>query len=116
VRSNSRLSGSKNSSVVGSIRIETRRPRRRQRLLEALDLPRGGRRARLREPVRDPVAAADPVEEHLAAPAEASGELLAVIRQDLLRHAKRSSAPAKAKQIARPVARSTTRPSTQKRE
>jgi hypothetical protein len=59
-----------------------------QRLMEALDLPGRGRRARLREPVRDPVAAADLVEQHLATAAaatEARGELLAVIGEDLLR-------------------------------
>src|SRR6187455_2812711 len=55
--------------------------------MEALYLPGRGRRARLREPVRDPVAPADLVEEHLAAAAEAIGELLAVIREHLLRHA-----------------------------
>ena len=48
--------------------------------MEALDLPRRGRRARRREPVRDPVTPADLVEQHLPAFPEAVGELLAVIR------------------------------------
>jgi hypothetical protein len=47
--------------------------------MEALDLPRRGRRARLREPVRDPVAAADLVEQHLAAAREATSELLPIV-------------------------------------
>ena len=55
--------------------------------MEALDLPGRGRRARRREPVRDPVAPADLVEQHLAAAAEAIGELLAVIGEHLLRRA-----------------------------
>ena len=56
-----------------------------QGLVEALDLARRGRRARLGEPVRDRVAPADLVEEHLAAATEAAGELLAVIGEHLLR-------------------------------
>src|SRR3954449_476730 len=56
-----------------------------QRLMEPLDLPGRGRRARLREPVRDPVAPADLVEQHLPAAREAGGELDAVIAEDLLR-------------------------------
>jgi hypothetical protein len=57
-----------------------------QRLMEALDLAGRRRRPRLREPVRDPVAATDLVKQHLPAAPEAIGELLAVIRQHLLRH------------------------------
>ena len=53
--------------------------------MEALDLARGRRRARRREPVRDAVAPADLVEQHLPAAAEPVGELLAVIAEDLLR-------------------------------
>ena len=81
--------------------------------MEALDLAGRGRRARRREPVRDPVAPADLVEQHLAAAAEAIGELLAVIRQHLLRRAIALQRLANARQTARPVARSTTRASTQ---
>jgi hypothetical protein len=54
-----------------------------QRLMEALDLARGGRRARRREPMRDPIAAADLVEQHLRAAPEAIAELLAIIGQAL---------------------------------
>jgi len=57
-----------------------------QRLVEPLDLPRRGRRARLSQPVGDAVVAADAVEQHLPALAEPVGELLAVVRQHLLRH------------------------------
>src|SRR4051794_14270437 len=58
-----------------------------QRQMEALHLPGRGRRAGLGEPVRDAVAAADLVEEHLAAASEAIGGLLAVICEHLLRRA-----------------------------
>jgi hypothetical protein len=55
--------------------------------VKALDLAGRGRRAGLCEPVRDPVAPADLVEQHLAAPAEAIGELLAIVGEHLLRRA-----------------------------
>src|SRR3954452_14105311 len=58
-----------------------------QRQMETLDLPGRGRRPRRRQPVGDAVAAADLVEQHMAAAAEAISELLAVICQDLLRRA-----------------------------
>jgi hypothetical protein len=78
--------------VQRGLRLEQRHERWRvveqlaaQRLMEALHLPGRGRRARRREPMRDPVAAADLVEQHLAAAAEAIGELLAIVAEHLLR-------------------------------
>ena len=84
--------------------------------MEALDLPVVVGERGCREPVRDPVAPADLVEQHLAAAAEAIGELLAVIGQHLLRRPIALKRLANARQTARPVARSTTLASTQKRE
>jgi hypothetical protein len=55
-----------------------------QRLVEALDLAGGGRAGGLGEAVGDAVVAADPVEQDLAAAAEAVGELLAVVGEDLV--------------------------------
>ena len=49
--------------------------------VEAFDLAGRGRRRRLGQSVRDPVVPADLVEQHLAAAAEPSGELLAVVGQ-----------------------------------
>jgi hypothetical protein len=51
-----------------------------QTLVPALDLADGGRRERLGQQLLDPVAAADPLEQHLggAGLAEPAGELLAV--------------------------------------
>jgi hypothetical protein len=58
-----------------------------QRPVEPLDLPGGGRRPRLGQPVRDAVIPADPVEQHLPALAETISELLAIVRQYLAGHA-----------------------------
>jgi len=54
--------------------------------VEPFDLPGGGRRRRLGQPVSDRVVAADLVEQHLTALAEPVGELFPVVSQDLLRH------------------------------
>lgn len=57
------------------------------RLVPALDLAGRGRRPRPGEDVLDAVLPADPVKQHLTSPrAEAAGEHLAVVRQDLRRH------------------------------
>jgi hypothetical protein len=53
-----------------------------QRLVKALDLPRRRGAGRLGQPLGDGVVAADPVEQHLSAAAEAGGELLAVVGED----------------------------------
>jgi hypothetical protein len=80
--------------IQRGLRLQRRRERVRiveqfaaQGLVEALDLAGRGRRARLREPVRDPVLAADLVEQHLPAPAEPIAELLAIVGEHLLRRA-----------------------------
>jgi hypothetical protein len=62
-----------------------------QRLVETLELARGGRRAGRREQVADAVLPAYAVEEHLAgAGAEAPGEDLAVVGEDLIGHPMRA--------------------------
>jgi hypothetical protein len=58
-----------------------------QRAVEPLDLPGGGRRAGLGQPVGDAVVAADPVKQHLPALAETISKLLAVISEHLGRDA-----------------------------
>src|SRR6266702_2858276 len=58
-------------------------------LVEAFDLPGGGRGVDLGEPVSDPVLPADPVKQHLhrhAGLVEPAGEHLAVVGQHLLGH------------------------------
>jgi hypothetical protein len=83
---------SRTQSIDRGLRLEQRAERARvveqlpaQRLMEALDLAGRGRRARLREPVRDPVAPADLVEQDLPIAArEAPSELLRIVREDLL--------------------------------
>jgi hypothetical protein len=59
-----------------------------QRLVEPLHLAGRGRAAHAGEAVGDGVLAADPIEQHLsgARPAEAAGELAAIVGQDLGRH------------------------------
>jgi hypothetical protein len=60
---------------------------RPQRAMEPLHLARSRRRARLGEPVGDPVLPTDPVEEDLdRRTVEPTGEDLPVVGQDLLRH------------------------------
>ncbi len=63
----------------------------RNATVEPFDLAGRGRRPRLGQPMRDPVLATDPVEQHLRRrPIEAPGEHLAVIGQDLGGHPPRS--------------------------
>ena len=59
-----------------------------QRLMQPFDLPRGHRRPRLGQPLRDAVLPADPLEQHLrrARLIEPPGELLAVVAEHLTRN------------------------------
>jgi hypothetical protein len=57
-----------------------------QGLVEPLHFPRRGRRGRGGEAVHDPVVSTYPIEQHLPAVAEAGGELLAIVSEDLVGH------------------------------
>ena len=77
-----------------------------KRPVKELDLARGGRTPRGGEQMVDSVLPADPVEQHLGVlGAEAAGEDLAVVRQDLLGTPWRPIASAKCEHTARLVAR-----------
>jgi hypothetical protein len=87
------------------------------RLVQPLDLPRGGRRVGGGEEVADPVVQADPVEQHIGRlSTELAGEDLAVVREDRSGTPWRESPSMRPSHTGRAVARETTLAMTQNLE